>query len=145
MAYCNQCGEKIQKDATFCDHCGASLVEDESGGPRLYGKPPPLQDAESSPEPAPSEPAEKSYPAGHVPNHLVKAIIATLCCCMPAGVAGIVYAAQVDGHLRSGDLAAAQESSKKANFWSNLAIAGGFIVVIFYILVGLAEEGAGGF
>ena len=145
MAYCNQCGEKIQKGATFCDHCGASLVDEESESPRLYGQPPPLPNAESSPEPAPSEPEEKSYPAGHVPNHLVKAIIATLCCCMPAGVAGIVYAAQVDGHLRSGDLAAAQESSKKANFWSNLAIAGGFIVVIFYILVGLAEQGAGGF
>ena len=145
MAYCNQCGEKIQKGATFCDHCGASLVDEESESPRLYGKPPPLPNAESSPEPAPSEPEEKSYPAGHVPNHLVKAIIATLCCCMPAGVAGIVYAAQVDGHLRSGDLAAAQESSKKANFWSNLAIAGGFIVSIFYFLAALADQGAGGF
>ena len=64
---------------------------------------------------------------------------------MPAGVAGIVYAAQVDGHLRSGDLAAAQESSKKAGFWSNLAIAGGFIVGIFYFLAALADQGAGGF
>ncbi len=145
MPYCNQCGEKIQKDATFCDHCGASLVDAEAGGSRLYGQPPSPPSSESSPEPAASEPEEKSYPAGHVPNHLVKAIIATLCCCMPAVVAGIVYAAQVDGHLRSGDLAAAQESSKKANFWSNLAIVGGVIVGIFYILVGLADQGAGRF
>ena len=81
-----------------------------------------------------------------MPNHLVKAIIGTICCgCIPFGIAGIVYAAQVDGHLRSGDLAAAQESSKKANFWSNLAIAAGFIVGIFYILGNLADQGAGGF
>lgn len=46
------------------------------------------------------------------PNHLVWAILSTLFCCLPLGIASIVFAAQVNGKHAAGDVAGAQESSK---------------------------------
>lgn len=76
-----------------------------------------------------SEPYEK------VENHLVKAILTTLFCCLPIGIAAIVFASQVDGHARVGNMTAARESARKANMWANIAIGLGlaYIIVMFGI------------
>ncbi len=58
----------------------------------------------------------------YVNNNLVKAILSTLFCAMPIGIVAIVYAAQVDGHARRGDIASAQNSANKANIWANWSI-----------------------
>ena len=42
-------------------------------------------------------------------NYLVWAILSTLFCCLPLGIASIVFAAQVDGKYNSGDYAGAQD------------------------------------
>lgn len=83
-------------------------------------------------------PSVANYPRagtqGHyerVENHLVKAILTTLFCCLPLGIVAIVYASQVDGHARVGDIAAARESARKANLWANIAI--GCILAYFAI------------
>ncbi|MDQ3389279.1 MAG: CD225/dispanin family protein, partial [Gemmatimonadota bacterium] len=34
-------------------------------------------------------------PDRNVPNYLIPSILATLCCCLPAGIVSIIYAAQV--------------------------------------------------
>jgi hypothetical protein len=47
----------------------------------------------------------------------VFAILATILCCLPAGIPAIVYAAQVNGKLQAGDLAGAQAASKNAKMW----------------------------
>jgi hypothetical protein len=52
-----------------------------------------------------------------VQNYLVFAILATILCCLPAGIPAIVYAAQVNGKLQAGDLAGAQAASKNAKMW----------------------------
>ena len=71
-----------------------------------------------------SEPASGQMSPGgprpNIPNHLVKAIISTLCCCLPFGIVAIVFAAQVNGKLDSGDYAGAQKSSEQAKFWGNI-------------------------
>ena len=53
----------------------------------------------------------------HVPSHLVWAILATLFCCLPAGIVSIVYAAQVNGKLTAGDLEGALRASNSAKTW----------------------------
>ena len=58
------------------------------------------------------------------PNYLVWAILSTLFCCLPLGVAAIVFAAQVNTKYNVGDYAGAQDSSRKArNFslWSTIS------------------------
>ena len=43
-------------------------------------------------EPAPGQMGQGG-PRPNIPNHLVKAIISTICCCIPFGIVAIVFAA----------------------------------------------------
>jgi len=68
-----------------------------------------------------------------VPNYLVPAIISVFCC-MPLGVAAIIFAAQVNGKVAQGDIQGAMDSSKKAKMFSFIAIGLGLVVALFYIV-----------
>lgn len=98
----------------------------------------------AAPPPAPTPPAGRPLtppvPARppHVPNHLVWAILSTLFCCLPFGIVAIVFAAQVNSKLQSGDVAGALESSRKAKIWCWASVAGWLVIAVIYILfVGL--------
>ncbi len=90
-------------------------------------------------------------PPPNIPNHLAKAILSTICCCIPLGIVAIVFAAQVNGKLDVGDYAGAQKSSEQASFWGNLAIglgaAGKILVIILYVIfvVALIAQNQRGF
>ena len=74
------------------------------------------------------------------PNYLVFAILTTLFCCLPLGVASIVFAAQVNSKYAMGDYAGALASSAKARqFAIYSAIATGVAVVLLIVaaVVGL--------
>jgi len=74
------------------------------------------------------------------PNHLVWAILSTLFCCLPLGIASIVFAAQVNGKWTAGDVAGAQDASKKARQFALWATIVGVVIAVLYIL--LAVVGA---
>ena len=69
-----------------------------------------------------------------VPNYLIPAII-SLFCCLPLGVVGVIFAAQVNGKVQAGDTAGALDASKKAKMFSFIAIGLGLAGIVFYILV----------
>ena len=50
-------------------------------------------------------------------NYLVESIVVTICCCLPFGIAAIVFAAQVNGKLQAGDIAGAQDAANKAKMF----------------------------
>ena len=80
------------------------------------------------------------------PNYLVWSILSTLFCCLPLGVASIVFAAQVNSKWQGGDAAGAMESSQKAKkfaIWSAAAAAVG--AVLYGVFAGLAVLGSGEF
>ena len=55
----------------------------------------------------------------NVPNaSLVGPILVTLFCCMPFGIVGIVYAAQVQSKVAGNDIAGAQASATAAKNWT---------------------------
>lgn len=62
-----------------------------------------------------------------VPNYLVHAIVLSFCCCLPLGVVAIIYAAQVNSKLASGDITAAIAASRRARTWCWVAFAGGIL------------------
>ena len=68
-----------------------------------------------------------------VPNYLVPAII-SIFCCWPLAVAAIIFATQVNGKVAAGDIAGAEDASKKAKLFSFIAIG---IGLLFYIVMGL--------
>jgi len=70
-----------------------------------------------------------------VPNYLVPAILVTILCCLPTGIAAIVYAAQVNGKLAGGDVAGATQSSKNAKMWCWISVAVGLCIGVFYALM----------
>ena len=76
-------------------------------------------------------------PAGasaSVPNYLIPAII-SLFCCLPLGVVGVIFAAQVNGKVQAGDTAGALDASKKAKMFSFIAIGLGLAGIVCYVLI----------
>lgn len=81
-------------------------------------------------------------------NHLVKAILTTIFCCLPLGVVAIVFAAQVNSTAASGNLEEAYRLSEKANTWGNASLIVGLVVAIIGAILqfaaGVTLYGAGG-
>ncbi|HEV7744897.1 MAG TPA: CD225/dispanin family protein [Pyrinomonadaceae bacterium] len=71
----------------------------------------------------------------NVQNYMIPAILSTIFCCVPLGVVSIVFAAQVNSKVASGDIAGAMESSKKAKMFMFIAIGGGLLVWICSIIL----------
>lgn len=78
-------------------------------------------------------PPSSGAPAS-VPNFLVPAII-SLFCCLPLGVVAVIFAAQVNGKVATGDTAGALDSSKKAKMFSYIAIGLGLAGIACYVLI----------
>jgi hypothetical protein len=64
---------------------------------------------------------------------MIPAII-SLFCCLPLGIAGVIFAAQVNTKVAAGDAAGALDSSKKAKMFSYIAIGLGLAGIICYVL-----------
>lgn len=80
-------------------------------------------------QPSPSQPPPK--------NWLVESILVTIFCCLPFGIAGIVYASQVNAKYSQGDYAGAVEASNNAGKWTkigffvSLALWAIYLVIVF--------------
>ena len=70
----------------------------------------------------------------NVPNYLIPAIL-SLFCCWPLSIVAIIFAAQVNGKVASGDIQGAMDASKKAKLFSFIAIGIGLALGIIYILI----------
>ena len=70
-------------------------------------------------------------------NFLAPAIVATILCCLPFGIAGIVFAAQVNGKYYLGDFVGAQESARKARLytWISVGVGAAWVVVVIAMTV----------
>lgn len=66
---------------------------------------------------------------------LVESILATLFCCLPVGIVGIINAAKVESRFNSGDVAGARSASDEAKKWTMISFWIGLAVAIIYILV----------
>jgi hypothetical protein len=94
-------------------------------------------------------PPSSGAPAS-VPNYLIPAII-SLFCCLPLGVVGVIFAAQVNGKVAAGDTTGALDASKKAKMFSFIAIGLGLLGIVGYVLfvvimgVGMGLAGSSNF
>ena len=67
-------------------------------------------------------------------NWLVYSILATICCCLPFGIVGIIFTARVDSLYYNGMYAEAEKAAKKAKTWTLLSF---FIGLIYLIAVAI--------
>lgn len=79
-------------------------------------------------------------PAGDVPNYLVWSILTTLLCCLPGGIVAIVYSAQVNNKLQSGDYAGAVDASNKAKMWCLISAGLSVAFIIISVLISIANH-----
>jgi len=78
-----------------------------------------------------------------VPDYFVPSIISTLCCCLPAGIAAIVYSSKARSARDSGNIPAALEASKQAKMWLIIAVVAGLVVGVGYAIVMAAASNSG--
>lgn len=114
--FCTQCGANNPDTAVVCAQCGRNLQAGSTA--------PPLQAT-----------GVVLPPGATVQNYLVFAILATVFCCLPAGIPAIVYAAQVNSKLQAGDLAGAQLSSKNAKLWCLISLGLGLGIMGLYAML----------
>lgn len=113
--FCTQCGANNADTAAMCVQCGRNLQAAPAVSLQVTGV--------------------VLQPGVTVPNYLVFAILATVFCCLPAGIPAIVYAAQVNSKLQAGDVAGAQVASNNAKTWCFVSAGLGVGVVVLYILL----------
>jgi Interferon-induced transmembrane protein/zinc-ribbon domain len=105
--FCTNCGEKQDENAQICARCGK-----------------PLHGPVQAPGTAP------------IPTYLAQAILCTIFCCLPFGIVGIVYAAQVSTKIAQGDILGAQAASKSARTWCWVSFGLGVAVFAVAALLG---------
>lgn len=66
---------------------------------------------------------------------LVESILVTLFCCLPFGIAGILYAATVESRFYAGDIEGANRSSADAKKWTRISFWSGIAVGLIYFIV----------
>ena len=80
-------------------------------------------------------------------NWLVEAILVTLLCCLPFGVVGIIFAAQVNTKQQAGDMEGAEKSRREAAKWTKIGfwvgIAWLVLIFLFYFVLGVTLFGIG--
>lgn len=104
--FCKNCGNQIADAAVVCPKCGVPV-------------------------------AGKSVASAteQVPNHMVGAILTALFCCQIGGIVAIIYAAQVNSKLASGDVEGARAASKTANTWIMVNIITGVLFGVIYAII----------
>ncbi len=117
--FCPQCGTNNADNAAVCVQCGRTL---QAG--TVAATPLPVTGVVMA-------------PGTTVPNYLVFAILATVLCCIPTGIAAIIFAAQVNGKLQAGDIAGAQAASNNAKIWCWVSFGLGMATIGVSVLLGM--------
>lgn len=102
----------------FCTKCGAEMEKGADSCPKC-GSPRPLR----------------------IANHMTGAILCTVFCCCPMGIAAVVYAGKVNTKLAQGDIAGALEASRIARRWIVSSVVAGILVAVANGLFAAARIG----
>ena len=103
---CDNCGKAIPDGSLACPFCGRTFVAQ------------PMQQVPVN-----------------IPSHMTEAILVTLFCCLPFGIAAIIQASKVSGFVASGNIPAAQAASNEASKYVKIAFFAGLIVGILSFVV----------
>lgn len=118
--------------------------------PQAGNQPPPPQQPVPGPPPPPQQqpwpgaptPPPGQYPQGQwqwqgqrptINNYMIPAVLATIFCFLPTGVAAIVFANQVNNKLNMGDFQGAQKASDNAKTWTIVSAVVGVVFLFIFI------------
>lgn len=118
MKRCLFCGQLNPDTASACN-CGSGDLE--------------IVEPVDNP-PVSSSPSHLS--SGNIKTYLVPAILTTIFCCTPFGIAAIVYASKVNAKKESGDTQGAIAASQEAKKWCWIAFGLGILFWIIMMVIG---------
>jgi hypothetical protein len=149
--FCPKCGNPLPANARFCPLCGVAVPSNAASemksplGAASFETPDAFGTSydSSNPyaEPSPSAPYAPSdwSDAANVPDYLIWNVLSTLFCCMPIGIAGIIFSIQTNSAKTRGDFeAAARHSSTAKTLLIVGACVGGLQVLLSLAYVALA-------
>lgn len=125
--FCTKCGTAAIADTQqFCMSCGSNLqVPMATDSTQTHNRP-----NFGNPAPTNTNQPPKTW--------LLESILATLFCCLPLGIVGLMQATKVESKFYAGDIDGATKASEEAKKWAIIsAIAGviiGFISGIIMII-----------
>ena len=120
---CPHCKEENPPGSAKCSSCGESLTVKKITAPKQRPK--------------------IAMEIGYLPNYLAQSILVMLFCCLPLGIVGLVYAAQVNGRVLAGEYERAMNASRLAKMWCWITFGVGLLFwsayfLIYFIIFGLA-------
>ncbi len=80
------------------------------------------------------------YSAPQVPDYLVWAILETILCCLPLGIAAIVYANQANTAKAVGNYAEAMQKAQTAKSCIIWGVVGFLILMAFYVFAAIGSQ-----
>ena len=94
-------------------------------------------------QPAPQYPSApvQGNMAPPIQTYLVPAILVTLFCFFPTGIAAIVFATQVSSKRDAGDYIGAARASKQARMWTIISLAVGVAAIALVVIAAAASSG----
>jgi len=161
---CPKCETTISGEGNFCPYCGASVYShSQHGGEQVpddtrYAPPGTADDGgktKYAPHYVQEEPYQASPKQAYTPSYaqgapvmpprqtqqappktwLLESVLATIFCCLPAGLVGIIYASNVESHWYKGNREAAVSSANTAKTWTIVSFVVGLVSVLTYVLL----------
>jgi hypothetical protein len=119
----------------------APRPDEDWGSATPWNQPTPAPAAQQPAWPGPSGPARPP----NVQTYMIPAVLVTLFCFLPTGIAAIIFASQVTAKLNSGDLAGAQKASTNARTWVIVSAVAGVIILGIVMLASLMSASSSDF
>lgn len=69
--------------------------------------------------------------------YLILSIVSTMCCCLPFGIAAIVFSARINSAQTAGNIQEAENAAKQAKIWIIVAFAVGVVVQGFNFFINI--------
>lgn len=104
--------------------------------------PPPPPPSATPPPPRPTNIGDnRQRPNAPMPKSwLIESILVTVFCCLPFGIAGIVFASRVESRYYAGDLEGAQYNAREAAKWTKIGFFASlalFLLYFVFIVIGI--------
>jgi hypothetical protein len=92
-----------------------------------------------------AQPARTAQPQSRpaIQTYMIPAVLVTLLCFLPTGIAALVFASQVTAKLNSGDVAGAEKASSSARTWVIVSVVAGVVVWGLYAVLVAAASSSG--
>ena len=131
--FCSSCGATCHPEAVICVKCGIQFNNSQAQAPNYsYNQ---YQPQSQNYYQQNTPPQTDIFRSNIMPKTwLAESILATLFCCLPFGIAGIVNASKVESRYNSGDTEGAIRASDEAKKWTMISFWIGVGVTVLYII-----------